>query len=177
MIVHQEQCPVARPIRSGEWRDHIQMTDYRSEWLSSLLIERVMWREDAESHFLDTTQIAGPHYIWFRFWLPDPCQVVEKYFSAESETVGIYMPVSDSIEQHGDRYTTTHLVLGLWLAPSGRLTVMGERCFEDAVHREQLAPTQADRAESRIRQLTAEIHRERLPPPLIRNFAIETQDS
>lgn len=161
-----------RIIRSGEWRDAPYIADYRSEWLSSLLVERATWQPDAEPHSVNGIQIGGPEWTWFRFWLPEPRQIVDKYFNAQGEAVGIYMPISDHIERQDEQYQALHLLLGLWLLPSGRLTVTGEDGFEEAIRRGELTPDQIQRAESRIREMTVEINRDRLPPPLIRNFAI-----
>ncbi|MBX2998236.1 MAG: hypothetical protein KF893_06950 [Caldilineaceae bacterium] len=166
-----------RTIDSGEWRDYPQVATYRAEWLSGLLVERVRWGEEAEPIQLEGIQIGEPSGVWFRFWLPEPRQVVEKYFNAAGDTIGIYMPVSDPIQLQSEQYTTTHLFLGLWLAPSGRLTVVGEDRFEDAIEQKDLSDEQIRWAEARIREITAEIHRDRLPPPLIRNFSIEKGDT
>lgn len=176
MIVQEDNSdltPALRTIQSGEWRDDPHIADYRAEWLSGLLVERVRWREEADPRLLEGVQVGEPAGVWFRFWLPEPRQIVEKYFNAAGETIGIYMPVSDPIQLQGEQYTTLHLLLGLWLAPSGRLTVVGEDRFEDAIEQAQLSDEQVRWAEARIREITADIHRDRLPPPLIRNFSIE----
>lgn len=180
MIVRQDEQDVTtslQTIYSGEWRDHPQVANYRAEWLSGLLVERVRWQEEVDPILLEGIQIRQPSGVWFRFWLPEPRQVVEKYFNTAGETIGIYMPVSDPIQLQSEQYTTTHLFLGLWLAPSGRLTVVGEDAFEDAIEQEQLSEEQIRWAEARIREITADIHQDRLPPPLIRNFSIEKGDS
>jgi predicted RNA-binding protein associated with RNAse of E/G family len=176
MIVHQDKpdsTSALQTIQSGEWQEHPQIANYRAEWLSGLLVERVRWREDTEPHMLEGIQIGEPGGVWFRFWLPEPRQIIEKYFNAAGEAIGIYMPVSDPIQLQNEQYTTTHLFLGLWLAPSGRLTVVGEDRFEDAIEQAQLSDEQIRWAEARIREINADIHRDRLPPPLIRNFSIE----
>jgi predicted RNA-binding protein associated with RNAse of E/G family len=164
--------PRLRSIQSGEWRDLSHIADYRFEWLSGLLVERATWHVDAEPYSVNGVQIGGSEWVWFRFWLPEPRQIIDKYFDVQGDAVGVYMPISDPIELHGDQYSALHLLLGLWLQPSGRLTVTGEDRFEDAIKQGQLTSEQIQWAEVRIREMTAEINRDRLPPPLIRNFAI-----
>ena len=33
-----------QPLTNGGWQSHPEMTDYRAEWLSSLLVERANWK-------------------------------------------------------------------------------------------------------------------------------------
>lgn len=164
-------------IQSGEWEHHPHLRKYRAEWLGELLVERAEWTEPDEVQWRAGQQINGEGYIWFRFWLPDPRQVVEKYFDHHAQPIGLYLPVSEEIEASEDVYSTRHLLLGLWLSPEGHLTVIGESTFDEAVASGQISPSQAEWAESRIRELTMNIHQERVPPALIRNFAIETRNS
>ena len=151
------------------------MTDYRSEWLSDLLVERVTWRQDALPLDLDDLQIAGPGYVWFRFWLPDPRQIIDKYFDAAGEAVGIYLPITDAITLKEREYQTHHLLLSLGLTSAGRLTVLGEPAFEEALQTGELSEAQAERAEEQIRAVTAQIHKDRMPPALIRNFSVSME--
>lgn len=162
-------------IHSGEWRQNPQMADYRAEWLSELLVERSTWRVDASPLRLNSsTDIAGPEFVWFRFWLPDPDQIVEKYFDAEGRAVGMYLPVCEPLVRQGREYHTRNLILGLWLSPEGHLNVLREDEFETAIETGLLSAEQAERAEARIRELTTEIFQEELPPALVRNFELNS---
>ncbi len=160
-------------IQSGEWQTNPQMHAYRSEWLSGLLVERAEWVNPAGTQRIRGRQISGPDYVWFRFWLPNPRQIVDKYFDASGQAIGLYLPVSEPIQASTGKYSTHHLFLGLWLLPTGQMTVMGEPSFEDALESGAISSSQAVWAEKRIRELTLEIYQERMPPSLIRNFAIE----
>ncbi len=166
-----------RSVQSGEWRDQPTILNYRAEWLSNLLVERATWRADAKSVLLDGMQIGGSGATWFRFWLPEPQQIIDKYFDGDGQPVGIYMPIVDPFQFDGEEYNTVHLILGLWLASSGHMTVIGEPEFDAASRLGMLSERQVDWAESRIREVTAEVSRSRLPPPLIRNFMIDKEDN
>ena len=164
-------------IRSGEWEDQPAVADYRAEWLSNLLVERADWRADAEPVNLGGVQIGSPNGVWFRFWLPDPQQIIDKYFDADGTSIGIYIPIVDTFQFDGEQYHTTHLILGLWLTASGHVTVIGEVEFDAAIRLGALSEGQVRWAESRIREVTADISRSRLPPPLIRNFSLDKPNS
>ncbi len=163
------------PLQSGDWGEHPEMEDYRAEWLSSLLVERAAWRVGARPRRIGSVEVAGPGFVWFRFWLPEQDQVVEKYFHAEGRALGMYMPVCTPLERRGEVYRATELILGLWLQQSGQVSVLREEEFDAAVEDELLPPVAVERAERRIRELTAAIFREQFPPPLVRNFDIYVQ--
>ncbi len=162
-------------IISGAWREQEAMEDYRSEWLSELLVERVTWSQGAPAHFIGGKQVAGPGYIWFRFWLASEHQVVEKYFSDTGESVGIHIPVCTSLVRDQQGYSTFGLILGLFLWPQGRLDVLREGDFDQAAASGQLPRPLVDVAEHSFRKLTAAIARKRFPPALVRNFELNVR--
>ncbi len=166
-----------QPLTSGGWQNHPEMADYRAEWLSSLLVERANWKEDAFPRSFGDVQIAGPGYVWFRFWLPEQDQVVEKYFDTDGNSVGVYVPVTEVLERRGEVWRTVELVLALWLDATGRVSVLREDDFDEAVEREILTPVAAEQAERRIRELTTAIAAEQFPPPLVRNFEINVEEN
>ena len=63
-------------------------------------------------------------------------------------------------------------MLGLWIDPSDRVTVLGEERFDHAVGMGDISPVEAEQAEIQIRQRTLSITRGTFPPALVRNFAI-----
>jgi len=164
-----------QPLTSGGWQNHPEMIDYRAEWLSSLLVERATWSDDSFPRSFGAAQIAGPGFVWFRFWLPEQDQVVEKYFDASGVSVGVYIPVTEKLERRGEMWRTIELVLALWMQPDGRVSVLREDDFDEAVEREILTPVAAEQAERRIRELTTAIAAEQFPPPLVRNFEMNSE--
>ena len=164
--------PLFQPFTSGDWSEHAAMTDYRAEWFNSLLVERAAWTAQAPTVELLDTVIGGPGFVWFRFWLPDLDQLVEKYFNAEGNAIGVYLPVCRPLEREDSAYSTSDLILAIWYNADKRVSVLREDEFDEGVRRQFLSSEEAERAEIRIRELTAAIFREEFPPPLVRNFAI-----
>lgn len=164
-----------QPLVSGAWQNHGEMVGYRAEWLGSLLVERADWKEDSFPRSVDSVQIAGPGFVWFRFWLPEQNQVVEKYFDPSGSAVGIYVPVTEDLQRQGEVWRTVELVLAVWILPGGRVAVLREDDFDQAVAQEILTPVAVEHAERRIRELTTAIAQEQFPPPIVRNFEINVE--
>jgi predicted RNA-binding protein associated with RNAse of E/G family len=166
-----------RPFTSGDWSEHAAMTDYRAEWFNSLLVERAAWTAQAPTVELLDTVISAPGFVWFRFWLPDLDQLVEKYFNADGSAIGLYLPVCRPLEREDKAYHTSDLILAIWYNADQRVFVLREEEFDEGVRVQLLNSQEAERAETRIRELTAAIFREEFPPPLVRNFAIAMEKS
>ncbi len=169
---------VLKTIEIGEWESHPNLLDYRAEWPGDMLVERATWSPDAPTetiHFkgVEPIAIGGPGFIWFRFWLADEDQLVERYFDADGHPIGMYMPICMELEHRAQSYSTVNLLLALWLqADGGRLMVLNEDRFDQAVADGLITPVQSERAENRIRELTRAIFQKRFPPALVRNFTI-----
>ncbi len=166
-----------KSFTSGDWNNQSAMTDYRAEWFNSLLVERAAWTDQAPTLELLDTVIGAPGYVWFRFWLPDLDQMVEKYFDAEGSAIGLYLPVCRPLQRQDKAYRTSDLILAIWYNADKRVFVLREEEFDEVVRAQGLSSQEAERAEARIRELTAAIFREEFPPPLVRNFAIAMEKS
>ena len=162
--------PVA--VVSGEWRTAALMTDYRIEQLSDMLVERATWTEVAPLLTRADCSIAAPGYIWFRFWIFDRGQLVEKYFDDKGTSLGFSVPVVTDFQRDGGRVSALDLGLQLWLADDGQVIVLGEAGFDAAVADGIVTPERAEDGERIIRELTLEIAQGRFPPAVIRNFAL-----
>ncbi len=160
------------PLFSGMWRSAPHMGDYRSEWLQEMLVERVTWGAEAPTVQLRGTTVAAPGHIWFRFWLAEQEQVVEKYFDAKRQPVGLYVPLCAPLQRQGESYATTSLLLALWLDLPGRVMMMHEAEFESAAASGRMTPSQAELAEANIRILTGGVAAGTFPLALVRNFAL-----
>lgn len=167
-------------MESGEWRRCAAMQDYRSEWLTDVLVERATWVGDvaarAVSQEIEGLDVVRPGYVWIRFWLRREGQVVEKYFTASGGPLGYYIPICMPIEQQGNRLTVEGLGLALWVDMTGRVTVLGEAAFDAAVETGEITPVAQEHAEQRIRELTTLTAQRQLPSAFVRNFAIVTED-
>jgi len=160
-------------INSGEWQNNPQLTDYRSQLLDKMFVERATWRSTAPLQRMNDTVVAGPGYVWVRFWLLEGEEPIEKYFDDKRQFIGYSVPLCMPIQRRGATvFETSSLLLGLWLQPSGRITVLGEEEFEQASLRGDLAPVEVEHAEFRIRALTLEASQRRYPPGMVRTFEL-----
>lgn len=169
---------VTRIIESGEWQFEESVIEYRAEWPGNMLVERATWGPNTPTMTTVKLQgaepsiVAEPNYIWFRFWLAEDEQIVERYFAPDGQPIGSYMPITMDLEKRGRAFQTIGLILGLWIAADGRVTVLNEDDFDEAVANGQVNPVESERAEMRIRALTSAISQKRFPPALVRNFTI-----
>lgn len=160
-------------IASGQWQANEQLADYRAEWLGSILVERATWLPTAPWQRIGNLPIAGPNFVWLRFWLVESDDVIEKYVDEQGRNVGYYIPVCTPFQRRATQLLATQLLLALWMQVNGQLTVLGEGDFERATRQGDLTPVEVEHAEFRIRTLTTSIHQKRFPPAIVRNFALE----
>ncbi len=158
---------------SGEWQNVEQMTDYRSERFTDMLVERATWTQTAPTHTIDGIKVAAPDYIWFRFWLLGQQQIVEKYFDADRHLVGMYAPISTPFLPTEKTISSVSLALALWLQEDGRITVLNEAEFDAAIAAQVVSPVEATYAEHRIRELMLDIGQNLFPPAMVRNFILK----
>lgn len=162
-----------RNLVNGEWQGTPHRIDYRAEWLSNLLVERVTWDATTPTRLLGERVIANPGYSWLRFWLLEEALVLDKYFDAEQQPIGYHLPICMPVKRHNNDLQALSLYLALWMTPDGRVTVLYEEQFEAAVTRGDVAPVEAEHAEYQIRELTTVIARNTFPPAIVRNFALQ----
>ena len=166
-------------ISSGSWQSDSDFTDCRAEWLTDVLVERATWSDNAPESLLNIAEnglrIGGAYFVWLRFWFKNENYLLEKYFDPDLQNIGIFVPVCMPFQQRGDTLVTQSLMLGLWINPIGRVTVIEEECFDHAVGTGDISPVEAEQAEIRIRQLTLSIGRGLFPPALVRNFTIAAE--
>lgn len=160
-------------ITSGEWQKSPYMTDFRSEWLSGVLVERAMWQPDAPIQRIGATITAAPGHVWFRFWLQEIEQVVEKYFDVNQNSVGILAPICANWRRRDARLVAPSMLLGLWIDKPGRVTVLNEELFDHAAQQGDLTPVEVEHAEQRIRELTTAVNQKRFPPAIVKNLTID----
>lgn len=159
-------------IASGDWQQQTHLSDYRYEWLNDMLVERATWDASAPVQQLGAVTIAGPGYIWFRFWLAEGDRILDKYFDPEGQPLGMYAHVGMGLPHQGRGFSMVDLILGLWITAQSHVTVYNEARFDGAVRRGLLSPVEAEHAEHQIREITTAIAHKRFPPALVRNFAI-----
>jgi predicted RNA-binding protein associated with RNAse of E/G family len=173
----ERQMNAPEIITNGAWQSAPHMIDYHAEWFSEMLVERATWSSTAPVLRLGEQDsggqvIAQPGYVWFRFWLLESELMLEKYFDAAGKVVGFYVPISLPLQRRTDTLRLITLVLGLWLQPDDRVTVLREAEFDQAVIDGAITPVEAEQAELRIRELTLAVAQKRFPPAMVRNFTI-----
>lgn len=164
---------VLRTLVSGEWQRQPHLTDYRVEWLSNMMVERVSWGATAPTQQLGGQTIAEPGYVWLRFWLLEQSVMVEKYFDRQQRTIGFYVPICLPTQRRGNNLQAVSLYLALWVMTDGRLTVLHEKRFEEATATGELTPVESEHAEQQIREFTIGLSRHLFPPAFVRNFALQ----
>lgn len=180
----------AHLIYSGQWQTLPAAHGYYAAMLGDIVAERLVWGRQAPTIQMGNLTIAGPGYIWFRFWLTSDLQVVEKYFDAQGQALGtqidVCMPPGElphglrvgpfaSAEKRIDGYSATDLLLDIWIAADGRVTVRNETAFEQAARNGALTAGEVHWAETRVRKLTSAIAQNRFPPALIRNWQLDVK--
>jgi predicted RNA-binding protein associated with RNAse of E/G family len=162
-------------IRSGSFGRRAAMRDYRAEWIGQVLVERVIWGQLPAPRLMAGNVIAHTNYVWFRFWLAEYDQVVERYYRPDGILIGTQIEVCMPLicDENGCR--TTSLLLQIWIDPQGQVTVHNEDRFEDAIRQDRLAEDEIWYAENHLRHLTGTIARGKFPPPLVRNWQIDPQ--
>jgi len=162
-----------KEIIPGQWRTVEYMIDYRAERLSNMLVERATWNEDALDQALSGTVVAAPGYIWFRFWVLETEQIVEKYFDDSGKVVGIYAPICKPFLAGENGLATADLLLGLWSTVDGHVMVLNEAEYEAGVLSGLISADEAKEAELRIREMTLATAKGQFPQAVIRNFELE----
>ncbi|MEZ4613883.1 MAG: hypothetical protein R2867_00010 [Caldilineaceae bacterium] len=91
-------------ILNGEWQRSNDLTDYRTETLSNIVVERAAWQLGVESRLLADTVVADAGYVWLRFWLLEEVVLVEKYYDAEAQPIGYYVPICMPLKRRGNNW-------------------------------------------------------------------------
>jgi predicted RNA-binding protein associated with RNAse of E/G family len=169
-----------RPIESGEWRDAPGVADYVAYLVDDVLIERAIW--DSAALAASTApagragrSVQGAGFIWYRFWVWRDDQVVERYYNQAGALLGTLIDLCTPfvVDEHGWR--THDLLLDIWIAPDGQVTLGNEAAFELAIADGSLPAEQAVAAERHVRRLTRAIAQQRFPPAMERNWQVDMQ--
>ena len=162
-------------IRSGEWRSLAGARHYLAGLLDDLLIERVIWGDGAETAAAGGSLPARPGQVWYRFWLWRDDQVVERYFDAAGQPLGTQIDVCMPIRVAEEGWAARDLLLDIWIAPDGRVTVRREAEFEAAAAAGLFSQDEITWAEEHVRRLTTAIAQRRFPPAMVRNWQVDLQ--
>jgi predicted RNA-binding protein associated with RNAse of E/G family len=100
-------------------------------------------------------------------------QVLERYYDEDGQLIGTQIDVC--MPPTGDErgWRAKDLLLDIWVAPDGRVTLSGETRFEQAAQQGQLSHQEVEYAEEHVRRLTAGIAQGRFPPPIVRRWQVD----
>lgn len=160
-------------IESGDWQKQPGVADYFAGLVDDVLIERVIWGEGWSPVQRAGRQLAGYGFIWYRFWVWRDDQLVERYYDMSGMLLGTQIDVCTPMQIDEQHWQTQDLVLDIWIAPDGRVTVTNEAAFDDAVRDGVLSSDEADWAEAHVRRLTGAIAQGRFPPAMVRNWQVD----
>ena len=126
----------------------------RFEAGDTTMVEEFWWGELAEPLTNPLGVIADSGWVWVRFWLRELGTVLDRIFDADLEPVGTHIDVTMPIMVEERAWFTTDLLLALFIAPDGRVTVLNEEAFDRFQSAGYLDPWEVERAEAHVRQLT-----------------------
>lgn len=86
----------------------------------------------------------GAPVVWFTY--PDRWYDVGRFHRADGTFTGVYANILTPVEMRGDRWFTTDLCLDVWAAADGRVRVLDEAEFAEAVERGWIDPATATTA-------------------------------
>src|SRR5690606_12988449 len=139
-----EDGETVKIIASGEWNQNPEMLDYRSEWLSDLLVERATCSDGMPARQLGQVTIGGPGVLWCRVVLAEGEYILGKYCGAAGQPVGMHARIGMAVPHKGRGFGALNLLLGLWSADEGHVTVLNEAEFDAAVAGGDFSPVEAE---------------------------------
>jgi predicted RNA-binding protein associated with RNAse of E/G family len=160
-------------IVSGDFGDAEGVDDYRFERLGEILVERVIWGVSAAPLQRNDVLVAGPGYIWFRFWVLPHNQVLERYYGHQGQLIGMQIDLCMPPVGAESGWRAKDLLLDIWVTPEGRVTLSGEARFEQAVQQGRLSREEAAYADAHVRRLTTGIAQGSFPPPIVRRWQVD----
>lgn len=164
-----------RTIENGEWNGLPGVADYVFGLVDDVLIERAIWGDGWRPAERAGRQVAGYGFIWYRFWLWRDDQLVERYYDREGALLGTQIDVCTPMVADEQRWRTQDLLLDIWIAPDGRVTLGNEPAFDAAVAAGVIPTEEAARAEAHVRRLTTAIAQGRFPPAMVRNWQVDVR--
>lgn len=160
-------------IESGDWQQLPGVADYFAGLVDDVLIERVIWGDGWAAAPPGGRQLAGYGFIWYRYWVWRDDQLVERYYDKSGGLLGTRIDVCTPMEIEERHWRTRDLLLDIWIAPDGRVTVTNEAAFDAAVVAGEITAEEAEWAEAHVRRLTGAISQNRFPPAMVRNWQVD----
>lgn len=114
----------------------------------------------------------GSDAVWFTF--PGRWHDIGRFHRADGTFTGIYANILTPPVLHEDgRWDTTDLFLDLWVCPQGKLTVLDEDQFREALEEGVITPQEGDRALREVEWIRARFGVGAWPPPVVAEWTLE----
>lgn len=122
--------------------------------------------------FGDVVLEKGSAAIWFTF--PGRWHDIGRFHLADGTFTGIYANVlTPPVIHRGGVWETTDLFLDIWVDLEGRLSVLDEDQFRDAVDRGWVTPREAQMATREVERIRREHEARRWPPEAVSRWTLE----
>jgi uncharacterized protein len=114
----------------------------------------------------------GSTAIWFTF--PGRWHDIGRFHRADGAFTGIYANIlTPPVIRPGGIWETTDLFLDVWVDPQGRLSVLDEDQFRDAVARSWVTPLEAHLARQEVERIRRKHQDGRWPPSVVANWTLD----
>ncbi len=113
----------------------------------------------------------GSPIVWFTF--PDAWHDIGRFHRADGEFTGYYANILTPVVVAPGRWETTDLFLDVWLGRDGRVTILDETEFRDAVTAGWVDEVTAARARSAATDLARGARAGDWPPPIVDLWPLE----
>ncbi len=152
------------------------VANYERFMTGSTLVEEFWWGELPQPLHNTLLEIADTGWVWARFWLRDQGVVLDRIFNNDLKTVGTHIDVTTPILVEDGTWSTTDLLLDIWLWPDGMVTLLREDHFDQSYIQGHVSQADAERAEEHIRDITRWIATEEFPPAWVMQYQPEPTD-
>lgn len=114
---------------------------------------------------------SGSSVVWFTF--PGAWHDIGRFHRADGTFVGYYANVITPVDIDGRTWHTTDLYLDVWLSESGRLLLLDEEEFDEAIGSELIDFETAARVREEARRIMREAEAGTWPPRVVREWTLE----
>ncbi len=115
---------------------------------------------------------TGLSGVRVRFWLKEPTNVVDMYFTPDLEPVGWFMPVTLGFDVSKSPFRTEIGFVGMVVSVKRRIVVTGEIALSEALTRAEITEQQSLAWQEKLRHIRYEFMARRYPPAIVRNFSL-----
>lgn len=114
----------------------------------------------------------GSDAVWFTF--PGLWHDIGRFHRADGSFTGIYANILTPPVIHPDGvWHTTDLFLDIWVDPRGKLTLLDEDQFLEALKAGAMSPQEGKRAEQEVEWIRGKHREGSWPPPVVEEWTLE----